>query len=128
MFSDKLFSDEDPADMPGSEKKESTVSVLQVFTEEGAPLVPPVIDKTVRMDNNELASVLSMEICDPPIHSNTFDARISQGDADWLCLLYSASSRSARDDTRAIRQGPGSLERSRLGPRYCGSTMHTRVL
>ena len=40
------------------------------------------------MDNNELAlmdrrmgeaSVLSMEICDP--HSNTLDARISQGDA-----------------------------------------------
>ena len=60
---------------------------LPVFTEEGAPLVPPVIDKTVRMDNNELAlmdrwmweaSVLSMEICDPPIHSNTLDARTIQ--------------------------------------------------
>ena len=54
--------------------------------DEGAHLVPPVIDKIVRMDNNELAlvdrrmgeaSVLSMEICDPPIHSNTLDARIS---------------------------------------------------
>ena len=48
------------------------------------------------------ASVLSMDICDPPIHSNTLNARISQGDTDWLCLLYPASSRSARDDTRAI--------------------------
>ena len=80
MFSDKLFLDEDPADMCVSVKEESTVSVLQVFTDQGVPLVPPVIDKTVRMDNNELALmdrrmgealVLSMEICDPPIHSNT---------------------------------------------------------
>ena len=55
VFSDKLFSDEDPADMPVSDKEESTVSVLQVFTDEGAPLVPPVIDKIVRMDNNELS-------------------------------------------------------------------------
>ena len=41
MFSDKLFSDEDPADMPVSYKEEFTVSVLQVFTDEGVPLVPP---------------------------------------------------------------------------------------
>ena len=40
VFSNKLFSDEDPADVPGSDNKESTVSALQVFT------VPPVIDKT----------------------------------------------------------------------------------
>ena len=46
--------------------------------------------------------VLSMEICDRLIHSNTLDARISQDDAEWLCLLYSASSGSARDDTIAI--------------------------
>ena len=66
----------------------------------------------VRIDNNELALmdrwmgealVLSMEICDPPIHSNTLDAIISQGDTEWLCLLYSASSGSARDDTITIR-------------------------
>ena len=64
------------------------------------------------MDNNKLAlmdrwmgdvSVLSMEICDPPIHSNTLDVRISHGDTEWLCLLYSASSGCARDDTVAIR-------------------------
>ena len=64
------------------------------------------------MDKNELAlmdrrvdeaSVLSMEICDPPIYSNTVDARISQGDTEWLCLLYSASSQSVRDDTIVIR-------------------------
>ena len=45
------------------------------------------------MDNNELdlmdrrmgeASVLSMEICDLPIHSNTLDARILQDDTEWL--------------------------------------------
>ena len=32
VFSNKLFSDEDPVDVPGSDKKESTLSVLQVFT------------------------------------------------------------------------------------------------
>ena len=30
------------------------------------------------------ALVLSMEICDPPIHSNTLDARISQGDTEMV--------------------------------------------
>ena len=47
--------------------------------------------------------MLSIEISVPPIHSNTLGARISQGDTEWLCLLYSASSGSARDDTIAIR-------------------------
>ena len=76
------------------------------------PLVPPDIDGIVRMDNNELAlmdrrmgevSVLSMEIWDPPIQGDTLDVRISHGDTEWLCLLYSASSGSARDDTMPIR-------------------------
>ena len=66
---------------------------------------PPDIDRIVRIDNQLVlmdrrmgeAAVLSMEICDPPIHSNTLDARISQGDTEWLCLLYSASSGSARE-------------------------------
>ena len=49
------------------------------------------------------ASVLSMESCVPPIQSNTLDARISQGDTEWLCLLYSASSKSARDNITAFR-------------------------
>ena len=54
VFSDKLFSDEDPADMTVSGMNELTVSVLKVFTDEGAPLVPPVIDRIVQMDDNEL--------------------------------------------------------------------------
>ena len=95
--------------MPVSNNEELPVSALQVFADEGVPLVPPDID---RMDSNELAlmdrrmgdvSVLSMEICDTPIHSDTLDVRISHGDTEWLCLLYSASSWSARDDTVAIR-------------------------
>ena len=106
VFSDKLFSDEVPADRPVSDGEELTVSVLQVFTDEGAPLVHPVKDRIVRMDNNELALmnrrmgealVLSVEIGAPLIHGNTLDAGISQGDTEWLYLLYSASLRSARD-------------------------------
>ena len=71
MFSDKLFSDEDFADMPVSVNEELPVSALQVFADEGMPVVPPDIDRIIRMDNNELAlmdrrmgeiSVLSMEI------------------------------------------------------------------
>ena len=37
------------------------------------------------------------------MHSATLDVRISHGDTEWLCLLYSASSGSAGDDTVAIR-------------------------
>ena len=47
--------------------------------------------------------MLSLGICDPPIHSDTLDVGISHGDTEWLCLLYSASSGSAGDDTVAIR-------------------------
>ena len=59
--------------------------------------------------NNELdrrmgeVSVLSMEFYDPLIHCSTLVARISQGNTECLCLLYSASSGNARDDTIAIR-------------------------
>ena len=55
VFSDKLFSDEDIVDMLVSDNEELPVSALQVFTDEGVPLVPPDIDRMVRIDNNELA-------------------------------------------------------------------------
>ena len=112
LFSDKLFSDEDIADMPVLDNEEMPVSALQVFADEGVSLVPPDIDWIVRMNNNETAFldkrmgevlVLSMEICDPPIHSDTLDVRISYGAMEWLCLLYSASSGSAGANTVAIR-------------------------
>ena len=112
VFSDKKFSDEDIADMPVSANEEMPVSAFEVFADEGVPLVPPEIDRIVRVDSNELAlmdrrmgevSVLSMEICDPPIHSDTLDVRISHGDMEWLCLLYSASSGSAGANTVATR-------------------------
>ena len=48
-------------------------------------------------------SVLSMEIGDPPIHSDTLDVIISHGDMEWLCLLHTASSGSAGANTAAIR-------------------------
>ena len=47
--------------------------------------------------------MICLEICDPPIHSDTPDVGISHGDTEWLCLLYSASSGSAGDYTVAIR-------------------------
>ena len=87
------------------------MSALQVFMDEGGPLVPPDIDRIVRIDNNELAlmdkrmgeaSACDIDICDPLFHSNTLDARISQGNTEWLCLLYSAGLGSARDDFMAI--------------------------
>ena len=51
-----------------------------------------------------------MELCDPLIHSNTFVASISQGNTECLCLLYSASSGNARDDTIAIRVNDKGLD------------------
>ena len=111
MFIDKLFPDEDIADMSVSDNEDLPVSALQVSRMWGAS-GPPDIDRIVRINNNELAlmdrrigevSGLSMEICDPLIHSNILDSRISQGDTEWLCLLYSASSGNVRDDTIAIR-------------------------
>ena len=114
MFSGKLFSDEDIAEPSRllSDSEDIPVSALQVFVDTVVPLVPPDMDRIVRFDNNELAlmdsrigevSVLSLEICDPSIHSDTLDAGISHGDTEWLCLLYSASSGSAGEDSVAIR-------------------------
>ena len=106
VFSDNLFSDEVPADSPVSDGEELTVSVLPVFAEEGAPLGPPVTDGFVRIDNHVLAlmnrrmgkaSVCLSEISAPRIHGYAIDAGKSLGDTGWLCLLYSTSSRSARD-------------------------------
>ena len=76
------------------------------------PLVPPDKGRIVRFDNNELAlmdsqigevPVLSLEICDPSIHSDTLEVGISDIDKEWLCLLYSASSGSEWDNSLAAR-------------------------
>ena len=115
VFSDKLYSDEDIANMSVSDNEDLPVSALQVFTDVGVPLVPPPppdIDRIVWINNNELALmdrrmgevlVLSMEFCDLLIHSNTLVASIWQGNTECLCLLYSDSSGNARDATIAIR-------------------------
>ena len=59
VFSDKLFLDEDIADMPVSDNQEMPVSALQVFVDVGylclPPPPPPHMDRIVRVDNNELA-------------------------------------------------------------------------
>ena len=47
--------------------------------------------------------VLSLEICDSSIHSDTMDVGIADGDTEWLCLLYSAISGRAWDDSVAAR-------------------------
>ena len=89
------------------------VSALQVFADTVVPLVPPHTGRIVRFDNNELElmdsrigefSVLSLGVCDPSIDMDTLEGDelvicsrnvgISDGDEEWLCLLYSASSRS----------------------------------
>ena len=46
-FSDKLLSDEVLADTPVSVHEEMPLLALQVFTDEGVPFVPPVIDQPV---------------------------------------------------------------------------------
>ena len=114
MFSSQLFWDEDIAEPPGmlSDGEDVPVSALQVFADTVVPLVPPDTDRIVRFDNNELAlmdslidevSVLSLEICDPSIHSDTLDVGISDGDREWLCLLYFTSSGSGWDNSVAAR-------------------------
>ena len=65
------------------------VLILQVPTDEGVPLVLPVIDQIVRQNKAgsvfedrwmDEVSVLSMQIWDPPIHSGTWDVGLSHGD------------------------------------------------
>ena len=95
-----------------SDNEDIPVSALQVFTDTMVPLVPPDTHGIVRLDNNDLAlmnshigevSVLSLEICDPSIHSDTMDVGIADCDTEWLCLLYSTRSGSAWDDSVAAR-------------------------
>ena len=82
VFNDKLFSDDVLADMSVSVHEEVPVVALQVFTDEGVPFAPPVIDQDARRIRDELisqdkqmeeVSVLPLPICDPPIHSGTSD-------------------------------------------------------
>ena len=122
MFSDKLFSDDVFADMPVSVHEEVPLSALQIFMEEGVPLVSPVIDRIVRRSNDELVfmdrrmgevSVLSREVWDPLIQSDTWDVRLSHGDTEWFCLLYSAGSGSVGNETMAIRLDGQGLDHCR---------------
>ena len=53
VFSDKLFSDEDIADIPVLDNEDWPVSALQVFTNLGVRLVPPDIDRIARINDNE---------------------------------------------------------------------------
>ena len=59
---------------------------LQDITDEGVPLVPPVIDQIVQQNKDGLVfkdrrmdavSVFSMQIWDSPIHSATWDVELS---------------------------------------------------
>ena len=47
VFNDKLFSDDVLADTSVSLHEQMPVLALQIFTDEGVPLVPPVIDQGV---------------------------------------------------------------------------------
>ena len=55
-------------------------------------------------------SVLSLKICDPSVHSDVLDIRISDGDTEWLCLLHSASSGIAWNNSVAARVGCRGLD------------------
>ena len=86
---------------------------MPVFADTIILLVPPDMGRIVRLDNNELElldsrigefSMLSLGACDPSIDSDTLDGDelgtcscdvgILDGNEEWLCLLYSASSGS----------------------------------
>ena len=45
--------------------------------------------------------VLSLDICDPSVHSDTLDFGLSDGDTEWLCLLYFANSGNMWDNSDA---------------------------
>ena len=113
VFSDQLFWDEDIAEpsrmLPDCGNV--PVSALQAFADTVIPLVPPDTGRIVRFNNNDLElmdsrigefSVLSLGVCDPSIDMDTMDGDaqgicsrdvgILDGDEEWLCLLYSASS------------------------------------
>ena len=95
------------------------VSALQVFTDTVVQLVPPNMDRIVQIDADELAlmdrridevSVLSLEICDPSVHSDALDIVISDGDTEWLCLLHFARSGNAWNNSVADRLGCRGLD------------------
>ena len=118
-FSGKLFSDEVLADTPVPVHEEMPMLALQVFMDEGAPLVSPVIDQPVRRFTDRLVckdkrmdevSVFSWPICDPPIHIGTWDMEFSHGDTELVCLLYSAGAGSVDNGTVAIGLDGQSLD------------------
>ena len=119
VFNDKLLSNDILADTSVSIHEEVPVLTLKIFTEEGVPLVPPVIDQGVRRIEDELISqdkrmeeilVLPWPICDPPIHNGTSDNGLSPGDTEWFCLLYSADAGSVAHGTMARGLGGQGLD------------------
>ena len=110
-FSDGLFSEEGLADTAVSVHEELPMLALRLFSDMGAVVIPPVVDRPVRRIMNMMVdkdnrmdevSVLSWPICDPPIHIGVRDADLSHGDTERVCLLYPAGARCVNNGTVAI--------------------------
>ena len=119
VFNDKLFSDDVLTDTSVSIHEEVPVLALQIFTEEGVPLVPPVIDQGVQRPQDELVSqdkrmdevlVPTWPICDTLIHHDMSDNGLSPGDMKWFCLFYSTDAGSVANGSMARVLGGQGLD------------------
>ena len=96
-FSDGLLSEEVSADSAVSVHGELSMLALRIFSDVGATVIPPVVDRPVRWIMNGLVgkdkrmdevSIFSGPIRDPLIHIGDGDVDLSHGDTERGCLLY----------------------------------------
>ena len=157
MFSNQLFWDDDIAEpsrmWPDGEN--APVLTSPVLAGTLMPLLPPDMDRTVRLDNSELEllhnridefSVLSLGTGDTfmdmdaldgdALGACTRDVGILDGDEGWLCLLFSATSVAVGLDCKGLGHchrastrfsGEVSVTDSRSGPSCTSSGVSQTV-
>ena len=95
MFSNRLFSEEELANMVVSVRRDVPMLQVQRLTDVGVAVIPPVADRPVQRtvnrsvgwdDRMDEVSVLCWPVCDPPIRIYVVNAALTH--TIRVCLLY----------------------------------------
>ena len=99
------------ADTAVSVHEEVPMLTLQILSDVGVTVIPPVVDRPGRRIMDGLVgkdkqmdevSVFSWPICNPLIHFEAGDVDLSHGDTERVCLLYPTGAGSVNNGTVAI--------------------------
>ena len=116
MFRDRLFSDEELADAVVSVHRDVPMLPLRRLADVGVAVIPPVADRPVRRTinrsvswNNRMdkVSVLSWQVCDPPIRIDVGNAALTHNTAGTGDLKGGSVDGRRLDHWRTVVWDPG---------------------